>query len=163
MTDRDRRPLIPLRILPLSIVPFFLRLAFWLALAVWSWLLVKPQPFPELSRQLSDWNELLPFLAAKSLHMTGYATLAVLAAAGWSARWRRWMVLLVVAHGPLSELAQYLGNLWLNTGRTGCVRDVIVDWVGVSAGLGIWLGVRRWWRRAPADTPATEFSSTPPA
>jgi VanZ family protein len=147
----------------LSLVPSHLRLAFWLALTVWSWLLVKPQPFPELSQQLFDWYALLPFLAAKSLHMTGYAALAVLAAAGWPARRRWWMVLLVVVHGPLSELAQHLGNLWFDTKRSGCVRDVIVDWVGVAAGLGVWLGWRRVRRPSPVDSPATEFTSTPSA
>jgi hypothetical protein len=129
---------------------WYLKLLFWSALTVWSWLLVKPSPFPELSQQLFRWNELLPFLAAKALHMTGYAALAVLAATGWSVRWRRCLILLVVAHGPLSELAQYLGNLWFDTNRFGCVRDVIVDWVGVSAGLGVWLGWRRL-RRPPAS------------
>ena len=110
---------------------------FWVAVAVWSWLLVKPNPFPETARTLSEWGELLPFLAAKSLHAGVYAGLTFVAAIV-STRHRTRLILFVALHGVLSELGQYYGDLWFGTGRVGCVRDVLVDWVGVAAGYGAW-------------------------
>jgi hypothetical protein len=104
---------------------------------------VKASPFPEIARRLGDWNDLLPFLVAKTLHMSGYAFLTVVGMAGVTQPWRKWMFLVVVIHAPLSELAQYLGTEWFDTKRTGCVRDVIVDWVGVMIGCGGWAIVRR--------------------
>lgn len=121
-----------------------IQFVFWSALLVWSWLLVKPNPFGDLAEKLASWYDLLPFLAAKTLHMSGYAFLTVTGLAGVTGRWRWAMAALVIVHGPLSELAQYYGNIWYDTKRGGCVRDVIVDWVGVAIGLGVWAMVRRW-------------------
>lgn len=116
-------------------------LLFWPALAVWSWLLVKPNPFPELARRLSAWDDLLPFLAAKALHTGVYAALTGIGLIGGGRRWA-WVVALMLAHGVLTELGQYYGDLWFDTKRTGCVRDVLVDWTGVAVGYGAWRFIR---------------------
>lgn len=122
--------------------PRYALLLFWPALAVWTWLLLKPNPVPEL---IGQWDDFLKFLLAKTLHAGVYAALTVLAAVGTAARRRRWMILLMIAHGILSELGQYLGNEWYDTKRSGCVRDVLIDWAGVTAGYGLWRLVRRIW------------------
>jgi hypothetical protein len=120
-----------------------IRLLFWPALAIWTWLLVKPNPFPEIVRILSSWAELLIYLAHKTAHIGGYAGFLFLAAACYSAPIRQVMILLVVVHGPLSELGQYLGNRWFETGRHGCVLDVVIDWAGMAGGYVLWLLMQR--------------------
>lgn len=122
-------------------------LLFWPALLIWSWLLVKPAPFPEVTRTLSDWGELLPWLVAKCLHLSVYAGLTV--AGLLAANGRRWVVLLMAAHGAGTEFGQHLGNEWFDTRRYGCVRDVLIDWAGVAAGAGGWAVWRG--RRKKAD------------
>jgi VanZ family protein len=113
---------------------------FWPALAVWAWLLVKPNPVPEA---IGHWDSFLKFLVAKSLHAGVYAGLTVLAVIGSPAR--RWgVVLLMGSHAMLTELGQYYGNRWFGTGRGGCVRDVLIDWAGVAGGHAIWWIGRRY-------------------
>lgn len=110
--------------------------AFWLALAVWYVLLVRPG-FPETSAALDRVQDGLGFAAQKGLHFCVYAGLA----AGGVVLFRRrrwWAVGAVVAHAVLSEIGQYYGNLWFNTGRHGCVQDVLIDWAG--SGLGVAAG-----------------------
>jgi VanZ family protein len=115
---------------------------FWLALGVWSWLLVKPNPFPETAKELNEWA----FIAAKLLHAGCYAVLTLWVWFGWSGRVQQWLFALVVLHGVASEVGQYLGNQWYQTGRYGCFRDVFIDWFGVSVVLVVrWL----WSRKQP--------------
>jgi hypothetical protein len=128
-----------------SWMPTTARYVFWPALLVWSWLLVKPQPFLEIAKLISSFSEFLLFLTAKTLHFSVYAGLLVLAWLSVQKRWRGWMLALLLAHGPLSELGQYYGNLWYNTNRGGCLRDVFIDWFGVALGVGVWLLARRGW------------------
>ena len=111
--------------------------AFLLFLGLWTWKLLEPNPLPERVAEgiPTDWK----FWLAKALHMGGYAFLTVLA------RWLplrrahfRGVVALLAVHGAGSEFLQW----YLDLGRYGCVRDVIIDWTGIALGVG----VVRWWR-----------------
>lgn len=80
----------------------------------------------------------LRFIFAKILHVVAYAGLAALS--GWlrlPCRWR-WLILFVImAHAPATELLQ------LNIqGRTGALRDVGLDHLGIGLGL---LFTWKWW------------------
>ena len=122
-----------------------LQLLFWLAFAGWFVLLVRPG-FPETSAALGQVHDSLPYLVAKGLHATVYALLGVGAVALFR---RRWLVLgAVAAHAVLSEVGQYWE--WFATGRHGCPEDVLLDWCGTAAGVGVWWLARRWrWKPAP--------------
>ena len=111
---------------------------FLLFLGLWTWKLLEPNPLPERVAEgiPTDWK----FWLAKMLHAGAYAYLTILA------RWlpvRRaifWGVVVLLAfHAIGTEIGQtYVPN------RHGCVRDVVVDWVGIGLGLG----VLRWWKPA---------------
>jgi hypothetical protein len=115
-------------------------LLFWPPLAVWTWLLVEPNPVPEGVLQLLSWLDIAHYLAAKALHLLGYTYFAV-ALALWVPRRRRPLFLafaLLLAHGMATEIAQtFVPN------RTGRPLDVLIDWAGVSLGV---LAGWRWWR-----------------
>ena len=117
------------------------KVAFWLVLAVWTVLLVRPTP-QDVTAELKGLNDLLPLIVAKSLHVTAYAVFA-----GWGltvfGRWKWWAVGAVAVHAILGEVGQYLGNVWFATGRMGCVTDVLIDWGGMALGCGVWWAVRR--------------------
>ena len=125
-----------------TVLPFAV---FGLFLGLWTWKLLEPSPLPERIAEgiPTDWK----FWLAKLLHASAYAYLTLLA------RWlpiRRaifWCVVVLLAlHGVGTEIGQtYVPN------RHGCVRDVIIDWVGVGMGLG----VVRWWevRRSHSSAP----------
>lgn len=113
-----------------------LQIAFWLALAVWYVLLVRPG-FPQTSAELGKLNAVLPYLVQKGLHLGVYAVLGGMAVAVFS-RWRWWVLGVVLAHGVLSEVGQYYGNLWFETHRSGDPLDVLIDWTGVAIGCGMW-------------------------
>ena len=118
-----------------------LKVAFWLALTAWFVLLVRPTP-QDITNDLKELSDLLPFIVAKTLHLTAYAVFA-----GWALvvfdRWRWCAFAAVAGHAILGELGQYLGNEWFATGRTGTVKDVLIDWTGMALGCGVW-----WlWRR----------------
>lgn len=110
---------------------------FWILLAAWTWKLLEPRPVPEaVIEGLRGMSDSLPFLAAKTLHMLGYAILAGLLWAWVPTRgWRRVAVGLLLLHGVGTEIGQtFVPN------RTGKVSDVLIDWVGITAGT---LAVRR--------------------
>lgn len=81
----------------------------------------------------------LSFAAAKTLHAAGYAFLTVLAGA-LPVPWRRtrWLVVFLVLHGAGTEILQDVMDL----GRTGTLRDVLIDWTGIAAGM-----LALWWAR----------------
>lgn len=109
--------------------------------AVWTWLLLAPNPVPEAVRELFSWWDWFQFLAAKSLHAGGYATLTVLAGIAVPGRRWKWVALgFLLLHGVGTEIGQtFVPN------RTGRVRDVVIDWAGTAASVGLgW----RWWREA---------------
>ena len=103
--------------------------AFAALLALWTWKLVSPSPVPDEVRvRLADAG--LALAAAKTLHLGGYAVLAVLAGTLPVPRyWRAFLVGLLVLHGAATEVAQtFVPN------RTGKASDVLIDWVGVALG-----------------------------
>jgi VanZ family protein len=125
-----------------TIVPFAVFLIF---LGLWTWKLLEPHPIPEaVDQQLSDD---LKFAFAKSLHACAYAFLTVLAAFLPIQRSYFWGVVVFLAlHGVGTEIAQtYIPS------RNGCVRDVIIDWVGVGLGV-LFLWGCRYVRRAASKS-----------
>jgi hypothetical protein len=113
--------------------------AFAALLALWTWKLVSPNPAPEAVRAaLADLD--LAFAVAKTLHLSGYALLALLAATlPVPRRWRAFLVGLLALHGVATEVAQtFVPN------RTGKASDVLIDWVGVALGA---LAAQFWTRR----------------
>jgi hypothetical protein len=123
----------------------------WAVFAVaWTTALLVPKPIS--SRQLTEnvtsqvaheetakaAGQWLPFSAL--VHLSAYGVFAVLS--GWQllSRLGRWLLLaFVLGHGILTEFLQWL----LPTGRTGCVEDVGLDWLGVLLGLAVtW----KWWQ-----------------
>ncbi len=117
-----------------------LQFLFWLALAVWTVLLVWPTP-KEAVEALTEWSDILPLLVAKSLHISGYAGFAVGALVLFRRRW--WVFAAVGGHAILGEVGQFIGNELFGTNRVGTVKDVLIDWGGMAIGCGVW-----WvWRR----------------
>ena len=106
--------------------------AFAVLLALWTWKLLEPIPVPEsLLGELHSWDELLPFLMAKTLHCCGYALLAALAMVWPPARWKPAVVGGLMAHSALTEFLQHV----LPFNRTGRVADVAIDWAGIAIGV----------------------------
>lgn len=107
--------------------------AFAALLALWTWKLVEPNPFPAVQAALSFWDW-LPYAAAKSLHAGAYGFLTLFAL--WLARrapWSRVAVAGMALHGVGTEVAQtYV------PGRHGCIQDVLIDWSGVAAAALLW-------------------------
>lgn len=110
-------------------------------LGLWTWKLLVPNPVPEsVTDELSaflplDWK----FWAAKSLHVGGYAFLTVLAVTlPVPRRWAWRLAALLALHGAGTEIGQTFVP-----GRYGCVRDVVIDCVGVGIGVALWLAVGR--------------------
>ena len=130
------------------------RIAWFAALAVWTWLLLKPDPFPAIARELTLWGEIWAFLAAKGLHFSVYAAFAFTGCIIFG-RLRRWAILGMILHGALSEVGQYYGDIWFETHRSGTVRDAIVDWVGIGIGLCLIASVHR----PKSDFKSRNFSS----
>ncbi|OWK35989.1 VanZ family protein [Fimbriiglobus ruber] len=115
---------------------------FAILLALWTWKLLEPNPVPEpVLGELRSVYDSLPFLLAKTLHMTGYAVLAALCVVWVPTRAGKWWAMgLLVAHGATTEFLQY----YLDWGRTGRVTDVLIDTTGITIGaLAAW----RFWRR----------------
>ena len=113
-----------------TVTPFVVFLTF---LGLWTWKLLEPVPVPEAIEQQIPVDQ--KFLLAKSLHVGAYAFLTILAASLPVRRPYFWAVVVGLAlHGVGTEIGQtYIPN------RNGCVRDVIIDWVGIGLGLaGLW-------------------------
>ncbi|HEV3385354.1 MAG TPA: VanZ family protein [Gemmata sp.] len=113
-----------------TVAPFVIFLTF---LGLWTWKLLEPVPVPEAIEQQIPVD--LKFWLAKSLHAGAYAFLTVLAAFLPVRRPYFWVALGTLAlHGVGTEIGQtYVPN------RNGCVRDVIIDWLGIGLGLaGLW-------------------------
>lgn len=113
---------------------------------LWTWKLLESHPVPdEISEGLASAG--LSFVAAKTLHASGYAFLTVLVLTlPAPLHWRRFLVGLLVLHGVGTEIGQtYVPN------RTGKVRDVLIDWLGIALGC---LVVYAWRRRYPPEAGA---------
>jgi VanZ family protein len=114
-----------------TVAPFAIFLIF---LGLWTWKLLEPYPVPEALASHIPIS--LEFAFAKSLHAGAYAFLTVLAAFLPVRRPYFWAVVIIVAlHGVGTEIGQtYVPS------RHGCVRDVIIDWIGVALGLAcLWV------------------------
>ena len=117
---------------------------FAVALALWTWKLLDPHPVPEDVRAALGVWDWLPFLAAKSLHMGGYAFLAVTGQLAVRREYRPIVAGLLIAHGIATEIGQtYVPN------RSGNARDVLIDAAGIAAGTLFLYRVTR--DRAAAD------------
>ncbi len=117
-----------------------LRAIYLLLLAVWTWLLLKPEPVPESLVGSVPWFDpaTLFFLLAKAAHLSVYAGFAFLG--GWllpSRRARLWLAMALILHGIASEIGQMVGAAHFDTKRHGCIRDMLIDAVGVATGT--WL------------------------
>lgn len=106
-----------------------MRFLFVLALLLWTWLLLKPHPVPEIIAHtlLDD----VKFVLGKLLHLCTYALLT-----WWGLKLfpgqRRWLIGGMMLHGILTELGQYYGHFYYDTQRTGRVYDVLIDWCGIA-------------------------------
>ena len=101
---------------------------------LWTYLLVMPDPIPAVKNEVPlDWR----FLAAKCLHASAYAGLAVLmmflpVPANFAHVIRPALIGFLLLHGVGTEVAQtYV------PGREGCIRDALIDWGGVAAGIAL--------------------------
>jgi VanZ family protein len=119
------------------------RWVIWLLFVLaWSTALLVPDPvgfvFGHGDGSL-DIPDDVKFLMAKSLHVTAYALAAILTGSLHApGRWR-WVLL---AFWSLHACGTEIGQLFVPT-RTGSVRDVVLDHVGLLIGLALsW----RWWR-----------------
>jgi VanZ family protein len=115
---------------------------FGLFLAAWTCALWSPVPQESAREALgSDWHV---FLFGKGLHVSVYAFLTVLGGTVrmFGPRWY-WVLPGLVAHGCLTEIIQpYVG-------RTGALRDVGLDSIGIAIGGLIVLVARHWFGRTP--------------
>jgi hypothetical protein len=115
-------------------------------LAVWTYFLLKPNPVPESLLDSVSWfdKEMLFFLLSKTLHLGSYAFMAVLGGSLVPAGRRRAVILAaLVLHGAATEFGQWVGNKYFETNRHGCVRDVLIDAAGISAGAWVLRRVER--------------------
>jgi VanZ family protein len=113
---------------------------------LWSTALLVPDPIKFLRGHAPRGIELsdnLTYVMAKSLHVSAYATAAILT--GWlraPSPWRWVLLLFWFLHADATELGQLLVP-----GRHGDLRDVAFDHVGLLIGLALsW----RWWRTPPS-------------
>jgi VanZ family protein len=119
------------------------RWAVWIAfLCLWSVALLVPDPVGFLLAYKPDDLELsheTTFLMAKTLHVTAYATAAILT--GWLRApgvWRWALLAFWFLHAGATEI----GQLFI-PGRSGSLRDVGLDHLGLVIGVALsW----RWWR-----------------
>ena len=118
---------------------------FLVLLGLWTWKLLEPHPVPEGIREGLE-KAGLSFIAAKTLHAAGYAFLTVLAfTLPVPRRWKWIIVGFLVLHGVGTEIGQTFVP-----SRTGRVRDVLIDWLGIGLGL---LAVFAWRRYCMAKSP----------
>jgi VanZ family protein len=119
--------------------PIYLRWMVWIAyVAVWTVALLTPNP-------VAIAHAVLPheavFTTAKTLHICAYAMGVVLS--GWlqvTSRFRWALLVFISVHAMGTEfLQQYVPT------RTGSVRDVILDHIGII--LGLILSWKWWWTR----------------
>jgi VanZ family protein len=113
-----------------------LRWLVWLAFFI-AWTVALLVPIPDAPMPVGDGPD-LKWLIGKPLHVSAYAFLTILAA--WlpiPGRWWLLIPLVLLVHAGATEFLQNFVE------RTGSVRDVLLDWLGIALGLVI-----TWrWRR----------------
>ena len=130
-------------------------LVWWLYVAVWTAGLLLPMS----SEGRPRWFSLPPvvgFVLAKLLHVSAYAVLAaLLERLAGRTHWRWLLVAFLSLHGFATEFLQQ----WV-PGRTGTLRDVGLDHLGIALGLA-WT----WWqaRALKPSGPAPAGAQTGPA
>jgi VanZ family protein len=103
-------------------------LSWSLFLTLWTLALLTPQPVQVADAVLPEETV---FPASKLLHVLGYALLAVLTAAlPLRGRTRWWFFALLALHAAGTEFGQQFVPP-----RTGCLRDVGLDHVGIVVGV----------------------------
>lgn len=117
----------------------------WTAYAIlWTYLLVFPVP-PSIPQAIEEFSPGLKDHVAKAVHLTAYATFAVLSA--WLRAPQRFRILLVaflMLHGVATELIQLRLSY-----RNGSLSDALFDHLGVLLGIAVsW----KWWT-APDAAP----------
>jgi VanZ family protein len=109
----------------------------WLAyFALWTSGLLMPMPSDGSTP--ARWLTPYKYAIAKSLHVAAYAGLAALG--GWlrlPCRFRWILLFVIMVHAPATELLQRFVE-----GRTGSLKDVGLDHLGVGLGL---LLTCKWW------------------
>jgi hypothetical protein len=141
--------------MPESSPPFYTHKAirwvlWWLALAVWTAMLVTSQAAQAVTAVVPDQD--MGFWVSKVGHVAGYALLSILAGClpvrfGWRIVW--W--LFVILHAAATEFIQY--SQIISDDRHGSWRDVGLDVCGVILGwllLLAWRRLRRAWPERPA-------------
>src|SRR6478752_742456 len=123
--------------------------AWWLALALWSYGLLSPEP-PRVGAAVlpSPWA----YYVSKALHLSAFAGLALSACLlPATRRHRRLLVAVLAAHAGLTEYLQTFVE-----GRYGCLADVGLNLTGVTLGALLargWRLGRRALRRAGQGRP----------
>jgi len=103
-----------------------LPVVFFVVLVLWTIALLIPIP-KESSQVFDDWGK---FVFAKSLHVSAYAFLTVVAGLMSVTRRQRWGLLALLSfHGFATEFLQSF------TGRGASWVDVGIDHIGISLGL----------------------------
>ncbi|MBY0528463.1 MAG: VanZ family protein [Gemmataceae bacterium] len=115
-----------------------IRCCIWLGYVVsWSVALLMRNPV-EPGNGLRDPHFL--FYVSKGVHISSYVLLTILTAWLRTRGWVRWgLLVFLFIHASATEFAQAV----LPLGRSGSVRDVVLDLVGIAIGVALtW----RWWR-----------------
>lgn len=112
-----------------SLFRLLLTTVFMFAITLWTWALLEPRPVPEGIRDglNIEWE----FFLSKCLHCGAYAFLTALGGIVLESGRRSWLIVALLAlHGVATEWAQFTMEL----GRHGCIRDVLIDWMGIAGG-----------------------------
>lgn len=122
-------------------------------LTAWTIALLSPVPTESAERTLG--SAFWVFIFGKCLHISAYAFLAVLGGTiVLLGRNREFVFLGLVAHGIITEYVQQY------VGRTGSLRDVCLDAVGISIG---WIVVTIWRRIAKRRSARGSTASPEPS
>lgn len=120
-----------------------LRWLLWVGFTVcWSAALLTPGGVIDATTGIE--NPKVHFTLAKALHVLAYAGFTALTAWLRLPFLYRWLMLLfLIGHAALGEYLQWSFPL---LGRTGSVRDVLLDWTAIAIGLAAsW----KWWLAKP--------------
>ena len=117
--------------------PRFVQLHFSCFVILWTiWTIALLVPIPKKTAAVVLPTEEAMFWFGKSLHVCTYAFLTISGISlPWSRKQRLWLLAAFVCHGAVTEYIQ------LFVGRTGSVRDALLDTTGILIGWGIW----SWW------------------
>ncbi len=142
-------------------VPAGWRWSLWSVYAI-AWTLALELPNPVHAREGEEQLREGLFLFSKSVHLSAYALFAALT--GWLVVRRRTRWLLAAAlslHAIGTEVLQHV----LDVGRTGSVRDVLLDHAGIVVGMLLTWG---WWFApqpgkpvSAPDGPRADAAATP--